>query len=102
MKKVLISRGYGAGWSSWNNEGVGKFMAEYEPIIELVEKGEILTENHSVVLQMVKEIQEKYNKNYVCLLGLGNLEVESVSGPYKIREYDGAEWVEEKDNEEWW
>lgn len=102
MKKVLISPGYGAGWSSWNSPDVGKFMAEYQPIIEAVERGEVLTENSEVVQKMVKEIEEKFNEDYVCLLGIKSLVVEEVVGSYRVHEYDGFESIQVRDEEIWW
>ena len=38
-RKVLVSPGFGAGWSSWSygsKEGA-QFLAEYQPIIEFLE-----------------------------------------------------------------
>jgi hypothetical protein len=91
MKKILVSPGYGAGWSSWNSGEVAKFMAEYEPIIEAIENGEEINEKHELVSKMVEEIEEKFGENYVCIIGAEQLEVRIVSGPYRITDYDGYE-----------
>ncbi len=99
-KKILYSPGYGAGWSSWNDYDVGKFMAEYQPIIEAIENGEKMCEVHPLVLKMVNEIKQKFNKDYVCVAGARDLEVRCVNGAYKIEDHDGFESVTE--SYEWW
>lgn len=91
--KVLISRGYGAGWSTWNEGEVAKLMRTYEPIIKAFENGEKLSENHPAVESLVKECKERFNEDYVCLSGLDGLSVEEVTPPFRIHECDGEERI---------
>jgi hypothetical protein len=102
MKKVLVSPGYGAGWSSWNSGKVAKFMAEYEPIIEAIENGVDLDKDHELVTKMVEEINEQFGEDYVCVLGASQLVVRTVAGPYRITDYDGFESVDEPSDIDWW
>ena len=100
--KVLISRGYGAGWSTWHSGEVAKYMRTYAPIIEALEKGEeIENECHPLVEQMVKEIKELFGNDYVCVLGIDGLEVVDVEPPFMIDEYDGAEGIVTPSDHNW-
>lgn len=105
--KILKTNNYGAGWSSWAiRNDVAEFMLTYEPIIKYIETKEAeddgfgkhdLDENHSLVLQMIAEIIQKFGKGsdpYVG--GAKNLEVVEVNLPSIIetlglRAYDGKE-----------
>ena len=118
MKKILVSHGYGAGWSSWNSGEVGKYMLTYQPIIDFVEAGGEFKASevggfgefgekklHPLLQQLADECKERFGKQgeYVCFLGAdgGDLQVETVHGAFKIREYDGSESVEYKDADDW-
>ena len=48
MRKILYSPGWGAGWSTWNSSIPTKFICEYQPIIEALEKGEDLIGEYDV------------------------------------------------------
>ncbi len=103
VRKILISSGYGAGWSTWNDESVRAFMLEYTPIIEALERGEELYEEHPIVLEMVDKIKEKMGEDmHVCVLGVDSLAVVEVGCNDKVRinEYDGAESVVVKGSKE--
>lgn len=108
-RKVLYSVGYGAGWSTWNME-IGKFMAEYQPIIDFIESGNKFdedrygfdTEVHSLIQQLKAEAKEKFDVSYVCTLGANDLRVATVNGPYRVTEYDGFESIETADSIDWW
>lgn len=115
MNKILISPGYGAGWSTWNsnpNPEVRKFILTYPPLIEYVEQGgtfseaetrikyepdnetRILTALHPVLRQFLEDLQEKFPEaDYFYLGGARDLEVFEVDGPFRIEEYDGFESV---------
>ena len=94
--KVLISRGYGAGWSTLNNSDI----AVDKRLIELFENG--CTE---------EEMQEACAKyGYVNVYGdppymggFDGLVIEEVpKGSYfKIREYDGSEFIEILNVDKW-
>ena len=100
--KVLISRGFGAGWSTWNNGEVAKYMRTYTPIIEAIERGEKMSEGHPLVKQLQKECLEKFGVDYICVLGVDGLTVVDVEPPFKVDEYDGAESISKPgDSDDW-
>jgi hypothetical protein len=61
-------------------------MLEYAPIIEALERGEKVTEAHPAVLQLEKDCLEKFNEDYVCVLGAENLRVAEVAGAESFEE----------------
>lgn len=103
-RSVLVSPGYGAGWSSWtNNKEVAQFVAEYKPIIEFLENGGKL--NSKEFNKLVDELEEYVEEEFNCSFytgGATNLEVVVVNGPYKINEYNGSERIEEKYDGDLW
>lgn len=82
--KVLISPGYGAGWSTWNC----KEMAIDEDLITAFENGCTGKEMEELC------IKKGYRDPYVR--GFGDLVVEEVpvGSLFKIVEYDGSESIE--------
>lgn len=94
--KVLISKGYGAGWATWNTLE----MAVDEELIALFEKG-----------CTSEEMEEACTaKGYTSDTGgsvyMGGFEdlavVEVPKGTrFTIREYDGAEFVEILNRKDW-
>lgn len=90
MKKILYSPGYGAGWSTWNDDKIAKFMCEYQPIIDALEANKPID---SLVIKLQDEIKEKFNINYVCVAGADQLKIYKVFGSYKVRVFDGSESV---------
>lgn len=93
--KVLISKGYGAGWSTWNCSK----MATDKDLIEAFERGCTLEEMQE--LCRVKGYDDGY-EGAPYMGGFDGLAVVEVpKGSYfQIREYDGAEYIEifDKDN----
>ena len=91
MIGVLISSGYGAGWSTWNNDQVRALMTMHHDIIQAVldkkyeEAGEIAT-------KLVRQAMHDDDK-YVDTLGVDELEVNWVTKghDFEITEYDGHE-----------
>ena len=102
--KILISTGYGAGWSTWNDENkdVARYILTYQPIIEALERGEGVGGNSTLVIQMCKECLEKFGYNSIYCGGVRNLCVKDVEPPFKINEYDGFESVQYFGGEEWY
>lgn len=106
MKKILISPDFGAGWSSWNDGEVGRYMLTYQPIIDFLEAGNSFAyedchgkdiggkATHPLLIQLQKECMEKFEVDHVCVLGAEDLVVTEVSGLYRIKEYDGSESIE--------
>jgi hypothetical protein len=112
-RKILYSPGWGAGWSSWNEGEVAKFMLEYQPIIEFLEGGgEFKREEcgglgsedqvHPLLKQMCAEISEKFGDGHICLLGARDLRVAEVNGLVRIKEYDGNESYVVQGQDEGW
>lgn len=85
---VLISRGFGAGWSTWADDKYANLIAMDKDIVELVLRSGTKDEMEKLLLE--KGIDDMY------LGGFGGLDVEWVSEGlhFKINEYDGAESLE--------
>jgi len=105
VRKILISPGYGAGWSTWNSGQTAKYMVDYQPIVEFLEAGGSFTgddeENHPLLDQLRAECLEKFGEEYVCVLGAGDLVVVEVDGPVHVTEYDGYEGFQTPDTIDW-
>ena len=91
--KVLISPGYGAGFSTWEPV-YNKMIATDKTLIEAFEKG-ISKEDFS-------ELLESLGYMGVYLGGFEQLKVVTVPDNtyFQIREYDGAEYIETFDPED--
>ncbi len=87
--KVLISPGYGTGWSTWaEDEEVARYVRTYQPIIDAIEKGE---DYMPLVDALEKELEEKDKFFYTG--GADDLVVVEVEPPFYIHGYDGYESV---------
>jgi hypothetical protein len=88
---VLISPGFGAGWSTWNHEYPD--MLFDAGMVDLVLKGD--------VAQMQAYATVKWPDAY--LGGLGDLTVAWVDQGQQIKvdEYDGSESIEYRDSDDW-
>lgn len=92
--KILVSPGFGAGWSTWAHSNQ-KQVAEYEPIIEYIENGgdpSELRDDHELVIQMKKDLA----MSYFFTGGAADLIVKELKDntAYRINEYDGSESVQ--------
>jgi hypothetical protein len=94
--KVLISKDYGAGWSTWNC----KEMAIDKDLIALFERG--CTEDEMIELCRIKGYDDGYG-GAPYLGGFDTLVVVEVpKGEYFIiREYDGVEYIELMSETNW-
>lgn len=94
--KILISPGYGAGWSTWNQPE----LATDKRLIELFEKG--CTRN-----EMIDACVDYGHTNVYGDPpydgGFAQLKIVEVpkGSLFKIREYDGHEYVEVFDESKW-
>lgn len=90
--KVLISPGFGAGWSTWEDPR----MAFDERLIRAFECG--------ISEEDMKELCYKCGYGDVYMGGFKTLKVVEVpSGTvFQIREYDGSESIETFDEDEWY
>ncbi len=109
MRKILYSPGYGAGWTSWNDEKIKAFLLTYEPIISFLESGKSFSHRdieektlHPLLVQMRLECLEKFQVSHVCVLGADDLQVATVDGPVRIEEYDGFESYKTRDTDTEW
>ena len=98
--KVLLSKGYGAGWSSWA-ENKNKEIATYQPIIDFLEKGGDPSDikKNGLIKKMIEELELD------CFYsdGAEQLTVEEIpDGPFRVIDYDGSESVEFPDPGFWW
>ena len=98
QRKILVSPGYGAGWSTWNDDDLSDDFLFDEKLIEAIERGDDKTE---AVLEFVERMKKKHGDKYFCVLGASQLEVETVSGPFKVNDYDGFESLSFRDSEDW-
>jgi hypothetical protein len=115
MRKILISPGYGAGWSSWHSGNLEeqKFALEYQPIIDFLEAGgKFIVKSHhwderdpskifeepggSVLKQFLVDLKEKFGDTYFYLGGARQLTVVEISGRVKVTDYDGYESYQEE------
>lgn len=103
LRKVLYSPGFGAGWTTWEGDiAVKRLMLDYAPIIEAIDRGETITEDHPAVITLLDEIK-LMGKNAPYLGGLRDIEVGQGSGRVRVDEYDGNESLtwEGEDADEW-
>lgn len=89
MVAVLVSRGYGAGWVTW--ESVSPFSPE---LVEAIEAGKT---GDDLVGVAAKLYPEAYHG------GAADLTVQWVpqGSLFRITEYDGAESLEVRDTMDW-
>lgn len=94
--KLLISPGYGAGWSTWNCPE----MATDKDLIELFEKGCTCEEMEKLCIE--KDYVDEYGDS-PDMGGFQQLRVVEVpkGALYRIDAYDGAESVEVFSPDEW-
>jgi hypothetical protein len=84
---VIVSPGYGAGWSTWN---------ESEDMFDIAIADMLIAGDLEGAINCAEE-NEKYAG------GLEDAEVVVIpkGKEFIIREYDGSEWIEYKDEIEW-
>ena len=103
--KVLISPGFGAGWSTWQygEKDERMFMLTYQPFIDYLEK-------HSTSDGIPTELVEQFRKDWVAKFpnadtpyegGLRDLCVAEVTGAFVVHEYDGFESIQRRDELDW-
>jgi hypothetical protein len=92
---VLYSPGFGAGWSTWNNDKYREFLLHDEKLVELVE-----FKQQNKIEEYVKSV---YPGEYICVLGAHQLRVEWVypGTQFLINDYDGSESIEFNSDSYW-
>lgn len=96
--KVLISPGYGAGWSTWNDPR----MAFDERLIRAFERGITQEDMERLCVSCGYTDIDYYGPPYMG--GFKNLKVVEVpSGTiFRIHEYDGSESIATVDMDDWY
>lgn len=96
MTKILISPGYGAGWSTWADDSVRDFMLRDPTLIAMAER--------KAPQQEVDDyVEAQHPDDYICTGGWRDIEVvELPAGTlFKVDEYDGYESIETRDGTDW-
>ena len=95
--KVLISPGFGAGWSTWNELG----MATDVRIIDAFEHG--VSEDEMKQLCVDLGYTGGFEGTTPFMGGFDELEIVEVPAGklFQIREYDGSEYIEVFDDSDW-
>ncbi len=86
---VIISAGWGAGWSTWHGH---KELIFHPKLVELVESGQYNRDNISTLLI---ELLGKKEAEHVYLGGVEDLTIQWLpkGTKFKIEEYDGSEYI---------
>ena len=92
---VLISSGFGAGWSTWNSGNTARTILFHSKIVKMVEEGRRSELTESWVRENCN-----INDDYICVLGADQLEVVWLQEGTRfiIEEYDGSESVRTTDD----
>lgn len=92
---VLVSPGYGAGWSTWANDEYREFMV-FDHIIAQA----VIDKDFDAIERRIKEYAPDV---YLHLGGVSDLTVEWVplGTAFEIQEYDGFESVRVRDISDW-
>lgn len=93
---VLVSYGYGAGWSTWNVGQKSKNMLFDPDVVKWVRDGK-----PGELCDHV-DLEEKYGE-YVCDLGAQDLDIQwlDVGTRFLVHEYDGCESIWTQDEMNW-
>ena len=94
---VLVSPGYGAGWSTWawrGEEDYRDFMLFDPTLVTMVERGDSVDAIETYVTAV---------HPHTCCFGADDLTIEwlPVGTAFRIHEYDGSESVEIRDEMDW-
>jgi hypothetical protein len=86
---VLISSGWGAGWSTWHGH---KELIFHPKLVELVESEQ---HNQETVSAVLNELLDKEEVEGIYLGGVRDLSITWIpeGTKFKIEEYDGSEYV---------
>ena len=81
---VLVSGGFGAGWSSWNSDKAEAMLFDKRLVLAFEEGG---------AASVIEKFGEIWPDDYVCTLGSAGLEIEWVPEGrlFYVHEYDGSE-----------
>lgn len=96
MTKILISPGYGAGWSTWADDSVQEFMLKDPTLVAMAER-------KASKQEVADYIDSKHPDDNIYTGGWHNIRVvELPAGAlFKVNEYDGDESIETRDGTDW-
>ena len=95
---VLVSYGFGAGWSTWASDGQDKQLL-YEPnIVEILLSDMEAEKKHKLICDYC---EANYKDFYTGGIDDLNIEWLPVGTAFRIHEYDGSESVEVRDQMDW-
>lgn len=94
---VLVSGGFGAGYSTWNDDDLKEFLIFDKTNVELVIKGD-----YEGLKKRLEALSSSLGE-YISYHGVDDLSVEFLpkGAAFKIREYDGNERIELLDEIDW-
>jgi hypothetical protein len=89
---VIISSGYGAGWSTWHDGPNRETLAFHPKLVELIESGQ---HNQETVSAVLNELLDKEEAEGIYLGGVRDLSITWIpeGTKFKIEEYDGSEYI---------
>jgi len=89
---VIISNGYGAGWSTWNPGPNRETLVFHPKLVELIESGQCNQDN---MLALLTELIGKIDTVHVYLGGIEDLTIKWLpeGTRFRIEEYDGKEYI---------
>jgi len=87
---VLVSYGFGAGWSTWNEES----LAYDKNVIEIFDK--YPPQQTKEGLEQVQNELKELGYKYVYMGGYNDIQKEWIEKgvPFRINEYDGSETIQ--------
>ncbi len=89
---VIISSGYGAGWSTWHDGPNRETLAFHPKLVELIESEQHNKDNMATLLV---ELLGEEEAEHVYLGGVEDLSIQWIpeGTKFKIEEYDGSEYI---------
>ena len=101
---VLVSGGYGAGWSTWNGEPcIAWDKRVVELFMRLTIQERVALACHKPELEWARQLVESWGYTSIYWGGFDDCSIEWVPAgkPFRINEYDGAENLEYLDMDDW-
>ena len=94
---VIISSGYGAGWSTWHQGEIRETLIFHPKLVEWVESEQPTVVAISTIL---KEILGEKEAEHIYLGGVEDLTIQWIpeGTKFKIEEYDGSEYIITEDD----
>jgi hypothetical protein len=102
MREVLYSPGYGAGWSTWHSgprEEVEMMLFDEQLIAEIKREGK---PTRAAYESFFERFATRFPGSELPYSGgFFDLRVGTVTGPFRIEEYDGHETIQEAAQTDW-